>query len=520
MKILEAIQSTILSKAKVVAGEKNLSNEFTWVHSIDHPNVENWVKPGYLLLSTGYNWPKDEVKSLEMIESLHKNGLAGIVLAVPKYIHEFPQSAITLANTLGLPLLELPWEVPFSTVTEELHTSIIKHKNMIIARSEEIHIALTNAALTAHSLTDLAKALSKILKRRACFVDQEGTLLGGLTETSEDFLAERDFVVKLHQTGGLKQIQNALTPIVIEFEEQDESFRRLGCPVRIGGGLTAIIWLDEDKNEFKELDIRALEHAALVAALHISHQRALAIHEERLGYAFVESLLEGQFEDTPSARNRAAINGWNPSSFYRVCLILIDEPLPLSRDGLIRIERLVLRLRNYFSQINEPALLFASLNEIIFLLPKKHFPEPLWKDIGSKGAAMAVSRLHCGAEGIALGGKDIRYLAPLLKPGRIHHFEEIMFPQALLGDPNARELFIKHRIEPLQQAKSEMLLETLEILAEEGFHLANTSRRLGIHISTLRYRIERIESILNISLDNQSIKFELQVAITLMHLIE
>ncbi|MDH2595939.1 MULTISPECIES: PucR family transcriptional regulator [Acinetobacter calcoaceticus/baumannii complex] len=520
MKITEAIESTILGEAKVVAGKRNLTNEFTWVHSIDHPNVEHWIKPGYLLLSTGYNWPKNEEEALTMIRSLHSGGLAGIVLAVPKYINEFPQSVISLADDLGLPLLELPWEVPFSTVTEELHTLIIRQKNMIIARSEEIHLALTNAALTAHSLTDLAKALSKILKRKACFVDQEGTLLGGLTETPEDFIFEREYIVSLHQIGGLKRIQNALSPIIIETDQEKNLNRRLGCPVRIGGGLTAIIWLDEEDKEFKELDIRALEHAALVAALHISHQRALAIQEERLGYAFVESLLEGQFEDTPSARNRASINGWNPASYYRVCLILVDEPLPLSRDGLIRIERLVLRLRQYFSQINEPALLFASLNEIIFLLPKKHLPEPLWKDLGSKGAAMAVSRLHKGSDGIAQGGKDIRYLAQILKPGRIHHFEEIMFPQALLGDPNARALFISNRIDPLRKANSEMLLETLEVLAEEGFHLTNTSRKLAIHISTLRYRIERIESILNISLDNQSTRFELQVAITLMRLIE
>jgi purine catabolism regulator len=68
-------------------------------------------------------------------------------------------------------------------------------------------------------------------------------------------------------------------------------------------------------------------------------------------------------------------------------------------------------------------------------------------------------------------------------------------------------------IEPLGNPKrGNALIETVLTLAREGFQLLNTAKSLDIHISTLRYRVERIESMLNISLDNPDDKFKLQVA--------
>jgi purine catabolism regulator len=108
----------------------------------------------------------------------------------------------------------------------------------------------------------------------------------------------------------------------------------------------------------------------------------------------------------------------------------------------------------------------------------------------------------------------------LLRPGRIHYFDEVLFSQALLGDRNAREIFVEKRLKPLRDEKSGALLDTLEALCDEGFQLAGASRKLGIHISTLRYRLERIETLLDVTLEDQEKRFELQVAIAMLRLMQ
>jgi len=90
-----------------------------------------------------------------------------------------------------------------------------------------------------------------------------------------------------------------------------------------------------------------------------------------------------------------------------------------------------------------------------------------------------------------------------------------------MGDPNARDLLIERLIGPLsEKRRGESLLETVCTLADEGFQLANTAKALGIHISTLRYRVERIESILKLSLEDPKMRFQLQVAVALYRLRE
>lgn len=524
MDISTALVSTVLRSARVVAGQSALTNEIRWVHMVDHPDIAAWVQGGQLLLTTGYNWPRDEASARALIRALRERDLAGVVLAVPNFLEHFPEGSVEAANEVGLPLLELDWAIPFSAITEEIHSSIIRRQSELIERSDEIHRALTDAAVMANTLGDLAHALGNLLDRKVNFVDTDGLLLGSSeSEQSDGALAkkERTYFRVLNNRLILRQILDSVSPVLIDAQSETGMPRRLGCPIRIRGEMAAIVFVDEGDSPLGELEIRAAERASVIGALHLAHMRALHLQEERLGYALVGTLLEGKFEETPSALERARVGGWNPAGEYRVCLVLLDEPLPLSREGFLRRERWVERLRKYLDGLGEPPLILVSLNQITFLLSSQFELEPLWRVLGSRGAALAVSRSHSGVAGMAQGGKDVQSLLPLLKPGKLHHFQEVMFPRALMGDAGARELFIGSKLGPLMaDKKNESLLETLEVLCSEGFQLANTARRLGIHISTLRYRVERIETLLGTPLEDQGNRFELQVAVALYRLSE
>jgi purine catabolism regulator len=114
---------------------------------------------------------------------------------------------------------------------------------------------------------------------------------------------------------------------------------------------------------------------------------------------------------------------------------------------------------------------------------------------------------------MALGARDVADLLPTLRVGKIHHFDEVLFPRALLGDEDARDMLIARLIDPLvQQRRGEMLLDTLDVLCNEAFQLSSTAKLMGIHISTLRYRLERIEEVLGVSLEDPQVRFKVQVA--------
>jgi purine catabolism regulator len=519
MKLDTAIRETVLSAAEVVAGEENLQRDITWVHMVDHPDIVNWVKPGELLLTTGYNWPGDAEASRRLVRELSDAGLAGVVLAVPHFRDHFPAEAVEEARSVGFPLLELPWEVQFSEVTHEILAKIIYFQAEIIERSEQMHRALTNAAVTANSLSDIANTLRKLVGREVTFTNVTGELLGTSAVEPEANSLELQFVASLSESP--LDSSNASRPTRVKFNIAGLFVYRLRLPVRLHESLVAVIWLDLEGSEVDELDARAMEHASVIAALHLMHQQQLAQQEDRLGYALVAGLLDGEFSSTPSALERARVCGWSQTNQYRICLVLLDEPIPLTTEGLNRRERWVDSLKHQLRATGQPELLAIWLNQIKLILPAEASPDALWEAVTDQRAAMAVSRVHSGIDGMATASKDVDALLPTLRPGRLHRFDEILFPRALLGDANARDMLIERLVTPLvTRPRSEAFLETLCVLADEGFQLVNAARSLSIHISTMRYRLQRIEEILGVTLEDPKVRFQVQVAMALYRLRE
>jgi purine catabolism regulator len=413
----------------------------------------------------------------------------------------------------------MPWEINFAQVTEEILAHMVSHQARIIERSELIHRELTNVALRATSLDDIAAALSGLLGRAVAFTDGTGDALCAAGQPPQGERLQAAIRCWLDEQGALRQIRECNAAVKFPPTPDAAVPGGLACGMRIRGELVGIVWLSGDTAALGELDTRAAEHAAVIAALHLSHQRELSLQEARLGYAFVDALLEGRFVASPSSLERAKLSGWDPQSPYRVCLVLLDEPMPLSKDGFARREHWVERLRSQLEAMRLPALLSVTLNQITFLLPAEVDPESVWTAVLDPRCALAVSRVWRGAEGMAAGAADATGLIPLLRPGKLHQFDEMLFARVLRGDENARAVFLARIIDPLRdQRGGEALLETLAALASEGFQLVQTAKRLGIHVSTLRYRVEKIEALLGRSIDDNDTRFELQVAMRLTRL--
>lgn len=438
-------------------------------------------------------------------------------MAVPQFRDHFPPEALEEAQQVGLPLLELPWDVPFSQVTHEILAKIINFQACVIERSEQLHRALTNAAVSANSLSDIAHTLHALLGGIATFTDTLGRVLGSSAHDAEVQHLEQQFTRTL--ASAAVDIEVVRCPTKVLFDLPHGELCRLSVAIQLRNTVVAILWLDLQGAEGDELILRALEHASIVAALHLMHQKQLSAQEDRLGHALVAGLLDGEFSPTPNALERARVRGWSETGTYRVCLVLLNEPIPLTTRGLELRERWVEKLKRYLRLFGNPELIALWLNQIKFILPADSPAETLWNAVGDKRCAMAVSRIHSGIKGMAQGAKDVDALLPSLKPGRLHDFDDILFPRALLGDADAREVLIDRLVRPLvSHPRGESLLDTVGVLADEGFHLARAARTLDIHISTMRYRIEQIEKILGVRFEDSNVRFQAQVAFALYRL--
>ncbi len=527
MTVSQALLLDPLAQAVVVAGGDGLSREVRWADVVDIPDPLPWVGAGQLLLTTGISWPAEEGEQRALLQELAERGLAGVVLAVPRYLPHFPEAARQAADGLGLPLLELPWEVPFNTVTRAVNSAIMLEQLRVIELAALIHKELTQAAVTAGSLQDLVDTLGRLIDRDITLEDPEGKLLASWSATRQPDAVRRatlahgatpsEVLAHLERSGYLERVRHSRGPVRIPAHPDLSLTARVVCPIWLRGELVGTVWIVEGESELSDLHLRAAEHAATVAALPIASQRQVAMVEMRLGATFLDALLEGRLEAGASSQERARLLGFDPEGSYRVGVASMPVRLPLSRDDVLRRDRLADRIRQALSLGGGVTVTSTRLNRVVFLLPGRQDVARLMAHLSD--CSLALGRELVGTEGVRRSYREAEAIVDQVPVGGVRRYEEMLIPRVLAGDAEARPAFLEQLFGPLQRVRGgDVLVASLVALAREGFHQRRTSTRLHIHPNTLRYRLDRSQDLLKMDLADPEVRFQLQLAARIMSL--
>ncbi|MDE2481110.1 MAG: PucR family transcriptional regulator ligand-binding domain-containing protein [bacterium] len=527
MKLAEVLALPAFASATVVAGAEHLEREITWSHVVDMPDPMPWVRPGFLLLTTGFSWPKGEEAQRRQVADLAAREIAGVVLAVPRYVTHFSEAERDQANVSGLPLIEIPFEVPFAQLTEQLHRALMAEPYTIIERAEQIHRALMRMATREVTLDEIAAELSRLIERSVTFEDPSGNVLAAASfgedvddvrrQTLELGRSPLEVVGTLERSALNRRIRASEKPLRIAAIPELGMSARVACPIRIGTELAGVVWIIEGREPLNELDHRAAEYAALVAAIHIAHQRELSTTEARLGYASFLSLLEGEPGGVPIADERVRLLGFDASSHYRVAIVSIPQALPLDRNGLERRDRVATTVRDALRKRGREALVTVSLNLVPFLLPAGLDAAEIVAALGDPSLSVVIGREHHGIDGARTSYREALSLLSYRDRPRLATYDDLLVPRVIMGDPAARAQFLDDFFTPLRGKKNGRELATaLLTLARHGFRFRQAAEALAIHPNTLRYRLDRVSETLGIELGDADVQFRVQLAARLL----
>ncbi|MGZ0204705.1 PucR family transcriptional regulator [Streptomyces sp. RM1] len=132
---------------EILAGADRLSRTVRWVHAGEVPNIASLLKGGELLLTTGYGLGTRPAEQRAFVRTLAERGIAALVVELGPRFSRLPAALVDTARAAGLPLVQLHREVPFVTVTEEIHTEIVNGHYALLQRAEEVHRRCTEALL-------------------------------------------------------------------------------------------------------------------------------------------------------------------------------------------------------------------------------------------------------------------------------------------------------------------------------------------------------------------------------------
>lgn len=170
---------------EVVACAERLGRTVRWVHAGEVPNIASLLKGGELLLTTGYGLGTRPADQRAFVRTLAERGIAALVVELGPRFSRLPAALVDAARAAGLPLVQLHREVPFVTVTEEIHTEIVNGHYALLQRAEEVHRRCTEALLGGGGVPQVLEILAGFTGNPVFLETTDGQLLYAAGEGPE-----------------------------------------------------------------------------------------------------------------------------------------------------------------------------------------------------------------------------------------------------------------------------------------------------------------------------------------------
>ncbi|UUN26092.1 PucR family transcriptional regulator [Streptomyces sp. FIT100] len=512
---------------EVVAGADGLNRTVRWVHAGEVPNIASLLKGGELLLTTGLGLGTRPAEQRAFVRRLADRGIAALVVELGPRFTRLPASIVDAARAAGLPLIQLHREVPFVSVTEEVHTEIVNHHYALLQRAEEVHRRCTEALLGGGGIPQVLRILADFTANPVFLETADGQLL--YAAGSESGPAAADPLQVWEGLRGQRAAREAGPPAGAVLVDVP------------GGGhgtaaVRARLVLLAVSGPLQPVHRMAAERTAGVLAVVLMQAR----QEEELAARgrgdFLTDLAEGRIsaEDAPE---QARVLGFKPGGgpLLPVVMRLAPEPVPSGSWSLLA--RAVLE---ELSSVGVPVLLGVRPVEgrVPLLLGLRSEPErtavadrvaaALRAGLERAGMERAGARPPVVVVGVAGGWAAA-------SAGLRHAAETATAAQGLADRPwyDARRLdidlllwrlrdqpdlaaFVDRAIGPLRdhdRTSRPPLLPTLETYLAHTGRKAETARELHLNRQTLYNRLARISELLGTDLDDPQTVLALSLAL-------
>lgn len=527
----------IFSTATILTGMEMLEQrQVEWMSAIEGP-VENFVREKEFILTTGMGFEEDSNALFQFVKDVFRANASALAIATGRYVTEIPREIIDYCDERQFILLALPWELRFTDIQREAMMEINRRQEAFSETARRIQQTLIQYVIMDKDLSDIIRYVERDLSCTIVFTDNKGRKQGTV-EHPDDYInlwydaeeVEENYLGTFMQYYSIKG--NAGSLIKKEITSGTKNLTQ---------GYF-IIYFEKERN-LTYYDRQVLESLAAATALWISREDAIVKTEIRLRNEFIWGLAK-----TPNMAydenllSRAKLFGYQLELPY-ICLVgysknfdtfsetKYGKEISGFKNIIYYIEE---EVRNAASVVDKHvAFTFDGENLIIFLEleEEEHFAVDHFLDLVDK-------RLHALVPGIVfswgIGKSGDGYMKfyesyhkaqaalemGLTKDGEglRHHFEDTKLKRLLLHivkDTEVRRITLG-TIEPLiaYEEKREMdLIDTFIAYDKHNGNVSQAARALNLHRQSLLYRLRKIESLTNLSLDQPDDVFLLNLSI-------
>jgi len=508
---------------ELLSGESAAETPVRWVHISELPDPTPWLSGGEMILTTGLQLTTAKVQR-EFARLLCDHHLAGVGFGTGISHDKVPKALLDEAKAVGLPLFEIPYELPFIAITEKAFGRLVNEQYEVLQRSITIHKRLERLVLEERGLDELVGAVSAAIGGTAMVLDARGELLASRTFRRRLSEAAIDAVrTRLRDRGGPpgRGSGGDFAP-----EHPEIAGRALVLPVSTRGRGAPQAWLFavRDTGSLGDFERLILQQAVTVVALELMRQRVMRDTERRLAGDVLAQALTGRLAESEiESRLRPFGIGEQAAVLVFDCedpgAAEPDLEVALTESGVGALvacrERLLCAVVDTASELDPIELAGCMRTALV----EGHGGTQVRAGVSRVAPVGMVRRsfheARCALEATALSNGA----AP-----EIASHEDLGAFRLLLAvqDDEALRVYTESVLGPLEDGGGEYgdeLLRSLEAFIEQNGQWEKAARQLYCHRHTLRYRIRRIEELTGRDLKSARDRIELWLALRARELI-
>lgn len=475
-------------------------------HAIEVENPSRWMKPGWLMLTTGarFGGPGEYLDlERELVRELSTAGIAALAFGVGIYHGAVPSALVDEAERCDLPLLSVPLETPFLEVIDVVHRATLTADVYLQRRTVHIQDYLLESLAEHDPLSALVYRLAELLRGSVVLYDQSGNVMAssgvGPTQTIRNEIAGRPVDRRSFAVG---------------------RWHVLADPIRTDTVLQWLAVASRRRSVSEDLVEPAMEAARRVVTM-IVRSRASIRTEDRLRCTELLRMVTSGEPASPYVWDRLEMHGFRRDDEIR--MLALTEAAPDSPSwhpwrGANERAGLVASLQEAATEAEMPLLVATDEDRVLALAGAAQSGLRRWW-------ANVPRTTHCGMSepfhDLSLGPvrrreAELALASAQRSEQRMLAFERIGLVDWLIAarDPESVRAKARQVLTPISDRPP--LLGALREYLRFDCDVQRTARALGLHPNSVRYRLKQVSASTGCDLRSPAALAELSLSMRLL----
>lgn len=482
------------------AGASGLDREVSFAHTTELSDPFRWLSGGELLLTTGLRLPLTTPERVAYLEALNDAGVAAVGFGTGLSFSEVPSDLVEAADSLGLPILEVPLPTPFAAVVKLVMNRLAEQQYDAVVRASRAQPRMTRAVV-AGGAAAIVRELASATSSAVVLLDDMGRVLEHHPRGSG--IGVLDDIRALTEEKGSVASRVAMTKAGVSI-----SVQRIAIGSATHGHVAVV------GPVLGNVDHILVGHAASLLALDFEKPARVQSAQDKLNsvaLSLVLSDLDGLAPVWSQIESAAGGDG-------------TVRAVTVNADTVTRAERVLAAMSARSTEAGRQV--FGQRWKIRVTLVVRGSDDKTF--VQSTLASLDVSerrRLRVGmsaphpVESLEQAVQESRLAASSASAGADPVEFGSLVGGVLLAHASTREALAtvgEATVSPLEKydtANGTDLVASLRAFLDANGHWESAASTLGVHRHTLRSRIARIESTIGVDLDDARVRAELLLAL-------